>query len=164
MIETLGLPISPAEYLRQRSLLLEKSFLSAAAIPGARSFVEGLAARGVPIAVATSSDRHMFTVKTRNHEWFSNFSVVVCGDDGIARYKPEPDIFLAAAERLGYEPEDCLVFEDSVAGLRAALNARMRVIAFPDPRHDPAQFAGATRLAEDFRELLPSVFSMFQRS
>ena len=57
--------------------------------------------------------------------------VVVAGDE-VARGKPAPDIFLAAAERLGHAPVDCLALEDSNAGVRAARDAGMRVVMVPD--------------------------------
>ena len=56
--------------------------------------------------------------------------------EGVAK-KPAPDIFLVAAEDLGAEPGRCLVFEDSLAGVEAALAAGMRVIALPDPAAGP---------------------------
>lgn len=153
LTRTLNLPLTAEEYLAERGQLLEKSLPSAAAIPGAPEFVQSLSDRGVPIAVATSSDRALFGVKTSAHAWFSQFSVIVCGDDGIAQYKPEPDIFLTAAKMLGTAAEECLVFEDSIAGIKAALSAGMQVIAIPDPRQEAEHFKGAAHRIKDYREL-----------
>ena len=50
--------------------------------------------------------------------------------DMVDKGKPEPDIFLLAAEKMGYKPQDCIVIEDSVAGLTAALKAKMTPVAF----------------------------------
>jgi len=50
--------------------------------------------------------------------------------DMVKHGKPEPDIFLLAAQKMGYKPEDCIVIEDSVPGLTAALKAKMNPIAF----------------------------------
>lgn len=50
--------------------------------------------------------------------------------DMVEKGKPEPDIFLLAAEKMGYKPEDCIVIEDSVAGLTAAIKANMIPVAF----------------------------------
>ena len=61
----------------------------------------------------------------------ARFDVVVGGDE-VRHAKPAPDIFLAAAERLGVDPERCLVLEDSEPGLRAACAAGMRAIVVPD--------------------------------
>jgi HAD superfamily hydrolase (TIGR01509 family) len=53
----------------------------------------------------------------------------------VARPKPFPDVFLHAAKTMGYEPQDCLVFEDSIAGVNAAIAANMRVIGFVGGSH-----------------------------
>lgn len=50
--------------------------------------------------------------------------------DMVEKGKPEPDLFLLAAKTMGYKPEDCIVIEDSIAGLTAAIKAKMTPIAF----------------------------------
>lgn len=50
--------------------------------------------------------------------------------DCVKRGKPEPDLFLYAAEKMGEKPHDCLVIEDSIAGMTAAIRAKMSVVAF----------------------------------
>ncbi len=50
--------------------------------------------------------------------------------DLVKKGKPEPDLFLLAAKKMGYEPENCIVIEDSVAGLKAAIKAGMTPVAF----------------------------------
>lgn len=56
------------------------------------------------------------------------FTLTVCGDD-VTRCKPDPEIYLTAASKLGLEPSECLVFEDAKAGIKAARNAGMKVVA-----------------------------------
>jgi beta-phosphoglucomutase-like phosphatase (HAD superfamily) len=53
----------------------------------------------------------------------------------VKHAKPAPDLFLFAAERMGYKPEDCLVIEDSIAGIQAARAAQMLVIGFLGGSH-----------------------------
>jgi len=155
LVERLGLPIEPEDYLRERTPMLEALLAKAGAIPGAESFTRELHRRGVPIAVATSTDARLFRVKTEGHrEWFSIFRVVVCGDDPRVRNgKPAPDIFLAAAADLGAPPETCVVVEDSPLGVAAAVAAGMRVVGFPDPRMDRARFAAADFVIDGYEEL-----------
>jgi NADPH-dependent glutamate synthase beta subunit-like oxidoreductase len=69
-------------------------------------------------------------------------------DPRVFAKKPAPDIFLVAAKELGAAPATCLVFEDSPAGIQAALAAGMRVIAMPDPELGAAPCAGATSCVE----------------
>jgi HAD superfamily hydrolase (TIGR01509 family) len=61
----------------------------------------------------------------------SRFNALAFGDE-VSHAKPAPDLFLLAAQRLGIEPTDCLVLEDSEAGVRAARAAGMDVIMVPD--------------------------------
>ncbi len=157
LVEQLALPISPEEYLAIRRARLRERFRTAQEKPGARAFTQALAARGVPQAVATSSEGDLFEAKLSRHkDWFACFRVIVCGDDpALERGKPAPDIFLLAAERLGEEPGSCLVFEDAPAGVAAARAASMQVVAMPDPQMDVRRFHDADLVIADFRELRP---------
>jgi pseudouridine-5'-monophosphatase len=157
LVETLELPITPEEYLREREAMLEQLFPESLAMPGARELTVALAERGVAQAVATSSGRRLFDLKTARHrEWFRVFSAVVLGDDPrLTRGKPAPDIFLLAAAELGADPAACLVIEDAPAGVAAAHAAGMQVIAVPDPGMDRAPFASADLTIASLAELTP---------
>ena len=158
LVETLDLPITPDEYLREREAMLERLFPEANAMPGARELTDALAARGVPQAVATSSNGRLFALKTTRHrDWFRVFGAVVLGDDPrVRRGKPAPDIFLLAAEELGAAPASCVVVEDAPAGVVAAHAAGMQVIAVPDPHMDRAPFADAEVVVASLGELAPA--------
>ena len=116
------------------------------------------AARDVPQAIATSSERAVFEIKrTRHAHWFSLFTAVVTGDDPrVGAGKPAPDIFLVAAGDIGADPAACLVFEDSPAGVEAAAAAGMQVVALPDPAVERERFAGADLVVDSFAELDPA--------
>jgi pseudouridine-5'-monophosphatase len=145
LVETLALPISPDEYLSERAVIFEELMPTAEAMPGARELTTFLAARGIPMAVASSSSRAMFDLKTTRHrEWFTTFDVVVLGDDSrVHRGKPAPDIFLVAAGALGASTHRCLVIEDAPAGVDAARAAGMQVVAIPDPGMDRSRLVHA---------------------
>ena len=154
LIDALGLPITPEEYLRRQLPIAEALFRVAEEIPGAESFVASLRERGLGLGVGTSSTRRLFELKTGHHAWFSHFSAVVPGDHPEVReLKPAPDIFLAAARSLGAAPERCLVIEDSPAGVKAARAAGMHVVAIPDAELPDARFTDADLIVRSYAEL-----------
>jgi pseudouridine 5'-phosphatase len=142
----LGLPIAPARYLEEREAELHELVPSAQPMAGALELVTSLAERGAQLAIATSGHRDVTAYKLSFQPFLSVIQLVVCGDDTrLQRGKPEPDIYLLAAQIAGAGPERCVVIEDSVNGVRAGLAAKMRTIALVDPRWGfaPSLFAGA---------------------
>jgi HAD superfamily hydrolase (TIGR01509 family) len=111
--------------------------------PGLEDFLSFLDERGLARAVATSTATDLARRKLDQAGVLGYFEVIVGGDQ-VSRGKPEPDIFLMAATRLGYAPADCVVLEDSGPGIQAAAAAGMRPILIPDGR-TPA--AAASRAA-----------------
>jgi HAD superfamily hydrolase (TIGR01509 family) len=85
----------------------------------------------LPRAVVTSTQRERALRKLTRCELLAHFHTVVTGSD-VVHAKPAPDIYLLAAQRLGVPPSQCLVLEDSVPGVRAALAAGMTPIQIPD--------------------------------
>jgi HAD superfamily hydrolase (TIGR01549 family) len=79
----------------------------------------------VPMAVASGGHRHMVELTLRQIGILDWFSVVVAAED-TDRHKPEPDVFLEAARRLGVVPAECTVYEDTDLGIEAARRAGMR--------------------------------------
>jgi pseudouridine-5'-monophosphatase len=151
-VEALDLPISAEEYLAARGEYLHEHLLGAGRMPAAEQFTRELFRRGIPLAVATSTEAKLFDLKIAGHRpWFSIFSAVICGDDPrVLRGKPAPDIFLLAARELGADPASCVVFEDSPFGVAAALAAGMQVVALPDPHMDLSRYAGADVIVSGF--------------
>jgi len=99
--------------------------------PGLLKLFDRLEALKIPKAVATSTQYDWAMKKLVQVDIRSRFDHVVTGDQ-VKRGKPEPDIFLRAAELLHTEPEHCLVLEDSYSGVRAGAVAGMHVIMIPD--------------------------------
>ncbi len=108
--------------------------------------VRELHARGIPLAVASSSARRRLDFALTRSGVAALFAVTVAGDE-IERGKPAPDMFLAAAARLGAEPAACVVVEDSPAGVQAGVAAGMTVVGVlrDGPR---AALAGAHEVVE----------------
>ena len=96
-------------------------------LPGARPLIEELRRRGVPMAVASASLRQWVDVTLRGLGLQDAFDTTVSASD-VDNGKPAPDLFLAAAQRLGVAPQDCLALEDTLAGVRSAKSAGMFAI------------------------------------
>lgn len=121
-------------------------------IDGVLALLEGIKARGIPQAVVSSS----------SHSWVDGwleklglrgyFSEVICKGDA-PRIKPAPDLYLAAAQRLGVDPGGCLVIEDSHNGLLAAHAAGMRTWIVPNRVTLGLDFSLAEKVAGGFQEL-----------
>jgi pseudouridine 5'-phosphatase len=147
VVERLGLPISAETYLAEREAILVELFAATQPLAGAHAVVDALHARGIPLAIGTSSSKRLCDLKLSKHSFARRFGVVVCSDDpGVKNAKPAPDIFLCAAARLGAAPERCIVFEDTPKGVQAALAAGMQAVAVPDARMPHEEFSGALRI------------------
>lgn len=85
----------------------------------------------LPKAIATSSSRETAVWYFERAGLKFDFEQSVCGGE-IANGKPAPDVFLKAAEKMGFSPEECLVLEDSFSGVRAGYAAGCHVIMIPD--------------------------------
>lgn len=154
VVDHLQLPISPAQYIREREVHMRELCKRAPAKPGVAELIERLHARGIPMAVGTSSQRELAQIKLSSHAFTARFRGLVCSDDpGITSGKPAPDIFLAAARLMDAEPARCLVFEDTPKGVEAARNAGMQAIAIPDPEMRNADFSYATLVLDTLESL-----------
>lgn len=98
---------------------------------GVLELLEYLAVKNYKIALATSTKRERATILLDKVGIREKFMASVCGDE-VINSKPDPEIFLKAAEKLGVKPENCIVLEDSGAGIEAAYNAGMIPINVPD--------------------------------
>jgi HAD superfamily hydrolase (TIGR01509 family) len=114
-------------------------------LPGAVEAVTALAG-GWPLAVASSSPPRLIRAVLEAAGVADRFRVTVSSEE-VPRGKPAPDVYLAAAERLGVHPRDCVAVEDSSNGLRSAAAAGMTVVAVPNPHFPPATDALALAAA-----------------
>ena len=95
---------------------------------GVIDFLKSLKEQGIPTAIVTSSDDVKMKALYEAYPYFSQyFDAVITGSD-VTESKPHPQGYLMAAERIGCHPEDCYVFEDSLQGLEAGMNAGAIVI------------------------------------
>ena len=129
------------------------------AIPGVADAVRAVAASGTAICVGSNGSPDAIAQRLRLtglYHWFEGrmFSAAM-----VARGKPYPDVFLHAAEAMGFSPPECVVIEDSDAGVQAALAAGMRVLAYEaSPASDVADARGVVRFTD--MALLPALLGI----
>ena len=83
----------------------------------------------ISLATSTSSQTALKIMKKIN--LYDKFDAFVCGDD-VKNGKPNPEVFLIAAKKLGLEPVDCVAFEDSINGIKSAHAAGMTTVMVPN--------------------------------
>ena len=162
IVESLDLPISPQDYLDSRKDVLLEKFKDTEPLPGAKEMTTHFFKLGIPQALATSSSSPMFEAKFEKHKkWFSQFAQIVRGDDPeLKEGKPAPDIFLLAANRVGVDPAECLVFEDAPTGTEAALAAGMSVVVVPDPNMDHCHYKNASQIISSLKDFDPEYWGL----
>jgi HAD superfamily hydrolase (TIGR01509 family) len=129
-------------------------------MPGAVEFVRACAGRGLAIAVATSTDYIKMMANLKAIGLAEGvFGALVNGLD-VERRKPFPDLFLEAARRLGAEPRNCWVVEDSVSGVQAAKAAGMRCLGLLTTDTEEAiRSRGADLIAQDLSAVSPEALA-----
>jgi len=149
-----NLDYSILELLNKKSKLLLESLDEAPLQPidGVKELVCDLVSHGVLLAVASSSPRAYIEAVIKKLDMQKYFQVVVSGEE-LEKSKPEPDIFLRAADLLGVEPGECVVIEDSSPGVEAAYRAGIRCIGFVNPNSGSQDLSKASVTVDDMRKL-----------
>lgn len=122
---------------------------------GALDFLKECRKREIRLGIASSNSRELIETCLTSNQVKDYFGCIMSGTDGL-KGKPAPDIYLAAAGKLGVDPGHCLVFEDIVAGIQAGKNAGMRVCAVEDlysRNQEAAKIAQADYFIRDFCHL-----------
>ena len=94
---------------------------------GVKEFILKARSAGIPVALATAAPRANLDFML-DHTGMWGFFDVMTDDSQVIRGKPDPEIYLKTAAQLGVPPETCIVFEDSLTGIKSAQTAGMKVI------------------------------------
>ena len=145
---------------RKRCLIDRENFKLA---PGAEEFLDFLKENNIPMTIATMSewDNVEFYIREFNlSKWFDVDKIVY--SNGKMPGKPAPDIFLIAAKNLDLNPQDCLVFEDAIAGINAAKAAGIEKIIAVDSIEPPEFYQnieGLSGIITNFSEVDRTLFT-----
>ena len=132
LIDTYRLPLT-IEIGLNNVLKIESKFLNQGVNlkTGAKELLAYLKDKGFKTAIASSSTKDRALTILKQHNIIEYFDEFVFGDE-VEKGKPSPDIFLKACDKLSEKPEECLVLEDSEAGIQSAYSASIPVICIPD--------------------------------
>ncbi|RIM06642.1 HAD family hydrolase [Staphylococcus chromogenes] len=115
---------------------------------GAKTLMEQLHARHIPMAIATSSARSDIEPLI-NRLGIGDYIQVIKGREDVEAVKPEPDLYLSAVQDLNFSPTHCLAIEDSINGATAATTAGLDVIVNTNPMTEVSDFSSLELLAKD---------------
>ena len=116
-------------------------------MPGLEKLLGVLEEKSIPKGIATSSHKNFADRALGVFDLRPRFEfVLTC--ESVENGKPNPDVYLLAAEKFGVDPKEMLVLEDSVIGTRAAVSSGATTISVPSRRVDDSQFAGAFAICE----------------
>jgi beta-phosphoglucomutase family hydrolase len=125
--------------------------------PGLTEILDKLTEKQIPLAVASSSFPEIIDLVLTRTRLKKYFQVIVSSQEA-GKSKPEPDVFLLAAKKLGVEPKKCIVIEDSANGIKAAKSAGMFCIAYQGTGADPLKQTMADKQIVHYSELMDLLF------
>lgn len=136
--------------------------LNGRALPGVYDTIKLLKEHKIPMAVASSSAEKIIEA-TLDYLGIKEAFKFAYSAENEKKGKPFPDVFLTTARKLKVKPEDCLVFEDSLNGVKAAKSAGMKCIAIPEEPHDKEKFKQADLIMPSLEnvnwQILESLFT-----
>ena len=144
-------PMQIREYGAKKDEMLQQMGRAMQPFQGIAEFLEGLYTAGIRIALATSASRQRALGTLKELRLVHYFEAIVTGDEVVSS-KPDPAIYLLAAERMKEDPENLLAMEDAVSGVKSARAAGMRCLGVAHAQRAPLlRAAGADPVIPDFR-------------
>lgn len=130
-------------------------------LPGAKELVRSLAHAGIPTVIGTSTPRANIEHALCLLEMEDAFQAAVTAED-VTEGKPNPEVFLKAAQAINVAPAQCVVFEDAVYGVEAALGGGMKAVAVLTT-HGPESFTMAHKVVQSLADVdIPALQELFK--
>ena len=126
-----------------------------APVTGIREFLDSLNRHRIARGIGTSAPRANVDF-TLSRTGLTPYFEVILDESFVSKGKPDPEIYLKTAAALGYAPKDCIVIEDSLAGVESGLSAGSQVVAITTT-HTRAELEHAHLVIDDFTQLTPDL-------
>lgn len=132
-IERFHLLETPQQLMEEWNDMAQEAYASWIELkPGAKAFLNHLYQRKIPMGIVTSSHENLFKAALKHHQIENLFSCVTTVKE-VSKSKHHADIYLVAAKKLGVLPQDCVVFEDILVGIKSAKSVGFKTVAISDP-------------------------------
>ena len=142
----------PTTFLYQFFDKYKRAIVSASPLPGVDRFLRQVHAEGIKLAIVTSSKRGQAVAILNFHGWTELFDLIVSEED-ITKFKPDPEPFLVAVQKLGLSSQDCVVFEDAKNGVVAAKAASIYVIGLRAGNDVEQDLSAANLIVQSFEDI-----------
>ena len=158
MIDFHDLNVTPEDLLAESNIvfsgILERG---AEEMPGLPEWIAFLKEKKVPFGLATSSQRKFVDILFQDRTWREDLAFILTGND-VTRGKPDPQMYQMAAEKLGIDPPEMLVLEDSGNGCAAGVAAGACTVAVPSEHTRDQDFSGVNLIADSLKD--PRLWSL----
>ncbi|MCL1863324.1 MAG: HAD family hydrolase [Defluviitaleaceae bacterium] len=160
--EDLELEESSERLIEMAEEAMRELFTDADLVPidGVALLLDGIKAMGIKCGVASSSSHELIELVLGKIGLRKNFDFIVSGED-VSEGKPNPEIYLRAAEKAGVSPAQCIAIEDAPAGVEAAKAAGMVCIVYDNPNTYGQDFTKANFTAHKFDDCFPIIKTLF---
>lgn len=151
-----NIPLNYVDLRTEKQKIYKKLIVSDLKLKKGANYAISLLMKHYKLCIASASQKTLIDVVADKFNFNSRFNNIVSDQESqIKRGKPFPDVFLYVAKQMQVLPEECLVIEDSVAGLKAAKSANMKCIICPDDfcEFELSNFSNANRIINNLGEI-----------
>lgn len=143
---------APSGFISEFYTRYKQAIVTSEELTGVGVFLNMAKSAGIILAVISSSKRDQIEAVLDNHEWGDLFSLIV-GEEDIRKFKPDPEPYLVAMQKLSLNPANCVVFEDATNGAISGKKAGMFVIGLREGNEIEQDLSAADIVVQSFAEL-----------
>lgn len=147
-----NLSVDVNELVERKADLAMEKMQQLGPIPGVVELIKELHAKNYKLAIGSGQERFVIDNVLSNFGLTDFFREIICSGD-YKKPKPDPEVYLRCAEKLGVKPDECVVIEDAPSGVKSAKSAGMKCVGYNNPSNKGVGLVGADLLIENFKEL-----------